>query len=556
MSQRNRKFLNPLVGYLIIIVVVFLLILGNIVYLHGSLNQEKVAILNRKIFDEDIDFFNNDLDDYMDLFILTQTKAYSNNLLVKKLMLDVSQAPLVIKVIENDFDNRAYYDGMAFIYEMMDDEKGYRSLSIENQHYRVRYDFDKINDRLMIDFLKVNDFVESEYFLMFTQKYGQVEFSIYDNHHRVIADNVGAPLQSMELVKYESKYGFQIEKYIETIEGRSIDVSIFSIIVLVLLNLIIIGVVMKKLVNLYEIEEKAKAMKNIVNEHTMALEKNEKMFALLEEKLMESREIIKKQREELEQVLGQNFKSELRYFDAERFATLGKLTFGMILSNFKPLEEMGNRLVSVRKYLTNLEERMSNRNLNDNYFETVKNSYNEELRQIKENNDKCIHHIEDYKELILDFEEKRIRSIDPYVFLSKILENFDVSTLQLNIKIKVESTKGYELKTYPSTLTQFTISLLSGIIKYSFRLLKDGNIWIAIHDTKDHIILTVLDDGDRLSDAVEKEMKEFVEEWQYFQTTLYDLVKIHLKGDIDIGSRKLKGTEYNIKLPKNLMKKT
>jgi len=550
------KVLNPLLGFLLLSAMIMFLLAFCIGKLHIDIERERGEIIKREAFDKEIVFFNNDFDDYMDMFIKIRIEGYNRNDYIKRVKIDVSQAPLRSPIIENHLNDRINFDDEAGINEMITLNTGSRHLEIDRIHYRVFYEVDSGNQILSIYFLSVDRFVESPYFGAFADKYRDVSYSIYDNKHRVIADNSNDKVDSYELVKYETVYGFNIEKYIENIEHEDIEMLVLVIVVLGLFELIVIGIIIRKFYRLYKMDKLSQQMETTTNAYIMTLEKKNKDFNRLEEELNGHKEIIRKQREEIQGIIGHSLKSDIRYFDAETYATLGKMTFGMIKSNYLPLKNISENLEYIQKYLNNLEDRFVNRSLSESYFEMLKISYSEALDHIKENNEIGLNNIDKYKDLVLDFEHKRIRRIDLYDFLNHVITNYDISALRENVRVDIKAARGYALKTYPSLLSRLVITLLNGIIEHSFTGTRQNNIWIAIHDTKEVIVITVLDDGDRVSDMKEKLSVDDLEEWYHFHDALYDLVKVHLKGTLDIENRKLQGTEYSIKLPRNLLKRS
>jgi len=549
----GKNLLRPLLLYAGLLLVVVVMITVNIMGLHNLSDQNteiKLAAINNE---RAVENFIRDLEKTMDIYITSNKDLTARSSIVMYIKLDVVNAPLTIRSLVNQLDHSEYFEKHAFVHEMLETKIGYMNVLINNEVYRSYFYLDQINDTLNIYMVNSNQFLKTSYGKLFIESYEVVDFDVLDRHNTYILKGLQEDVNRAKTITSSFGYQFIFEVPQDLVE--TIRMQVAKLIALVAGFVMLMIVIIYKLTKVNRVEKNSNKLEtDNINYIRQVYELEQKLVTLQED--YESLNFRHEKKLKAMNTLKRSIEvSDVKNFEAENMASLGRLSLGMVIRSYQPLEDVRNSLQHIRKYLNSLSERFENRTINDSYFNMLRISYFEELDNIEFNVTRNLAIMKEHNELITDFEERRLRKVEVTSFIDTIVQSFDVRERFPNIEIKIEANVDVKLTTYPSLLTQLIIMIVTETAALSIGDMQKGNIWFVVHESNDKVHLTVLDDGDRQVRRKNQKLVFSDEEWEKHLSDIHDLVKLHLNGNINVTNRKLKGIEYNIEFPKNLLSK-
>ena len=306
------------------------------------------------------------------------------------------------------------------------------------------------------------------------------------------------------------------------------------------------------------------------------LQDNEKLF-LAEKKLQSILEKEQKSKEELAKALDSLKGAQSQLVHSEKMASLGQLTAGIAHEINNPINFISSGMTSLKmsvESLRDIAEEYARLDERDEEVEEVLDT----VKELKEEHeyDEIIDELDD---LINDINYGVRRTIEIVKGLrvfsrldeeeaknTNVNENIDatLTLLRNKTKGKIEITKHYDetmndIECYPGQLNQVFMNILNNAIQAMPEEKKDSEITIYTEEAESEVIIRIKDNGVGIPDDIKDRI------WEPFFTTkevgvgtglgmsiTYGIIEKH-GGKIELHSKKGKGTEFIIMLPKKVV---
>ena len=284
----------------------------------------------------------------------------------------------------------------------------------------------------------------------------------------------------------------------------------------------------------------------LVNAHNTLIEMNNEL-----------ERIVKRRTEKLEKSLKDLQTAQDELVESEKLASLGNLVAGVAHEINTPLGITYTNITYINEKLHDLNDMYRENRLSKTFFEENLSVIIEALSGAIHNIDRSSKLIKSFKNVAVDqiVEEKRDFNIKEY--LNEVIMSIRPTLKGTNYKINFDPEGQLMINSYPGIFLQIINNLINNSIQHGFEGRNEGNIYIAVEENDDKIIINYSDDG------IGMEIEQLSRIFEPFFTTkrgrggaglgmniVYNLVTKRLEGVITCKSNKSSGTVFIITFPK------
>lgn len=253
--------------------------------------------------------------------------------------------------------------------------------------------------------------------------------------------------------------------------------------------------------------------------------------------------------------------------ESEKMAALGNLVAGVAHEVNTPLGVALTATSMLNDRREILQQNVAAGHLTREQLDTFFNQADESLSLTEKNLSRVARLISNFKQVAVDQMVTEQRTINLNNYVEEIMSALSIELKRARVNYTIEIDKDISMDTIPGAMAQILTNLVTNSIRHAYpavaadsNLDSRGTISVRANRTDgDNIRLTFCDDGLGMDDATQQKIFEpfFTTKRNLGGTGLgmpivYNLVRLQLKGDINVRSQENKGTCFELMLPRRL----
>lgn len=255
--------------------------------------------------------------------------------------------------------------------------------------------------------------------------------------------------------------------------------------------------------------------------------------------------------------------------ESEKMAALGNLVAGVAHEVNTPLGVALTATSMLNDRREILQQNVAAGRLTREQLDTFFNQADESLSLTEKNLSRVARLISNFKQVAVDQMVTEQRTINLNNYVDEIMSALSIELKRARVNYTIEIDKDISMDTIPGAMAQILTNLVTNSIRHAYpSVAADSPLdsqprgTISVHAKRadgDHIRLTFCDDGVGMNDATQQKIFEpfFTTKRNLGGTGLgmpivYNLVRLQLKGDINVRSQENQGTCFELMLPRRL----
>ncbi len=319
----------------------------------------------------------------------------------------------------------------------------------------------------------------------------------------------------------------------------------------------------KIVISMSELEELNIGLERKVTERTTSLNNTVKQLdkdqlALKQEVeiRMEKEKALMKGRLELQNSLEELKQMQEQLIESEKMASLGELVAGVAHEINTPVGLSLTGISHFQYMLDQLEERYTDKALEENQFEKFISDAKEISKSIRHSLDRAAGLVKSFKQVAVDQSHEVIRRFNLHEYIDEVMLSLGNKIKHSAIKVEVVCDKNIEINSYPGSLSQIVTNFINNSFIHAYDKGQKGTIKLLFEKQDDHLHFIYSDDGKGQTKDIQDKMFN-----PFFTTNrekggsglglniVYNLVTQKMKGSINIESKPDFGTTFTIIIP-------
>lgn len=248
--------------------------------------------------------------------------------------------------------------------------------------------------------------------------------------------------------------------------------------------------------------------------------------------------------------------------ESQKMAALGAMVAGISHEINTPLGVCVTGLSHLNNLVSNVESKLESKSLTQKDLVEFLSTCTESLVLLNKNVDRSAELVKSFKQVSVEQTAEELTQFNLYQLVEDTVNTLQREIREKNIVIEITFDKTLRLISFSSSLSQVIRNLTLNTITHGFSTQKSGKIKISLVDISqedNEILLIFSDNGSGIEEeSLTKVFDPFYTSKRSAGNTglglhiTYNLVVQKLKGAITVNSLSNTGTEFYIRLPKNL----